>query len=604
MRRLSDRTGTGTVALWGILLEAFAVGLLFMATVPASGAVSPDAGSERSGTAAGYREGLPAGDSAANIPDPRIVGGVEVYPPDKYPFVAALVWRGGDAWADQFCGGSVISPDWVLTAAHCVFGESASEIDVVVGRHDLSTSAGDRIGVISIVVHPGYNETTSANDLALIHLASPTSFAPAALPANTSLEAPGTALTVAGWGDTMSDPKWPYKLREVEVPVVSDAVCSAAYAGFDDGPSAVDLCAGNLAAGGINSCQGDSGGPLFASTAGGFTQVGIVSRGNGCGLPGYPGIYTRVSAFTAWITDEAGLGPPPPPGSAKCFGVVATIVGTAAGETINGTAGADVIVGLGGNDIINGMGGADRICGGPGNDTISGGPGNDQVQGNAGNDTITGGLGADILKGGSGADRISGNAGNDRLFGDLGNDTLNGNAGTDTVTGGPGTDTCYGETKVSCEPSNSLDFESGTVHLAVSNTGDAISVISVDRPGVITDLNVGLLINHTWVGDLRVTLTHVDTGTAVTLIDRPGSPATSLGCSGNNINATLDDEASLLVEGQCLAATPTISGSLKPNNPLSAFDGENVGGTWRLTVTDWATLDDGFLEAWSLHFQA
>jgi Ca2+-binding RTX toxin-like protein len=309
-----------------------------------------------------------------------------------------------------------------------------------------------------------------------------------------------------------------------------------------------------------------------------------------------------VLAAGGVASPAAGAGPT---GRAvMCLGLEATRVGTAGADTINGTVGDDVLVGLGGNDIINGYGGNDRICGGPGNDRISGGPGNDQVQGNAGDDTISGGRGADILKGGTGADRIRGNAGRDRLFGEAGNDNLDGGLSIDTVTGGLGTDTCYGETKATCELPGSFSFASGTVHLPISTTQDAISVISVAGSGVIADLNVRVVITHTYVGDLEVRLTHIDTGTTVTIIDNPGRPASTFGCAGNNIDATLDDEASAPVENQCLATTPTISGSVKPNNPLSAFDGENLGGTWRLTVYDEATLDSGFLESWSLHFQA
>jgi len=295
-----------------------------------------------------------------------------------------------------------------------------------------------------------------------------------------------------------------------------------------------------------------------------------------------------------------------------CLGLEATKVGTAAGETIQGTAGDDVLVGLGGNDIINGYTGNDRICGGSGNDTISPGPGNDRVQGGAGNDTIVGGIGADVLRGGGGADRINGNDGNDRLLGGGGDDTLNGDAGTDTVTGGLGTDTCYGETKATCElPAAARDFASGTVHLEVSTTEDAVSTITVGSSGTITDLNVGVVITHTWVGDLVVILTHVDTGTAVIVIDRPGTtvlppPGSSVGdfgCGNDNVNATLDDEASALVEDMCRSTAPAISGSVHPNSPLSAFDGEDLSGTWRLSVVDGATLDHGFLESWALHFQ-
>jgi hypothetical protein len=321
------------------------------------------------------------------------------------------------------------------------------------------------------------------------------------------------------------------------------------------------------------------------------------------------GVLTPVTGSLASSAADAG-----PTGRAvMCLGMEATMVGTTGPDTINGTPGDDVLVGLGGNDIINGYGGNDRICGGPGNDTISGGPGNDQVQGNAGDDTISGGRGADVLKGGTGADTIKGNAGRDKLFGEAGNDNLNGGLSIDRVTGGLGTDTCYGETKATCElPAPvDLDFSSGNVHLEVSTSKDAISTITVNGSGTITDLNVGILITHTWVGDLVVTLRHVDTGTVVTMIHRPGTtvlplPGSSVGdfgCSGNNINATLDDEASALVEDQCrTSSSPAIYGSVRPNNPLSAFDGENLHGTWRLTVTDGATLDNGSLESWSLHF--
>lgn len=122
----------------------------------------------------------------------------------------------------------------------------------------------------------------------------------------------------------------------------------------------------------------------------------------------------------------------------------------------------------------------------------------------------------------------------------------------------------------------------------------------VSASGTISDLNVSVDISHTFVGDLAVTLTHLDTGTSVTIIDHPGSPASQFGCSEDNIVATLDDEAASPVEDQCASSTPTIAGTFIPNNPLSAFDGESIGGTWRLTVFDWATLDVGTLNMWCL----
>lgn len=393
---------------------------------------------------------------------PRIVGGQEVDPPGKYPFVAAVVAAGADSYTGQFCGASVVDVEWVLTAAHCVAGEPAARIDLVIGRHDLTSDDGERIGAAEILVHPGYDDRTTVNDLALIRLESPTSFPPVALPADGTLEIPGAPVTVIGWGSTQGTPQWPTGLREVQVPLVSDADCLLAY-GSNLHP-AVMLCAGDLDGGGIDSCQGDSGGPLFAATASGYTQLGIVSWGYGCALAGYPGVYTRVSAFTDWIetaTGGAGGGG----GGGKgltCAGFEATVLGTAAGETLRGGPGRDVIVGRGGDDLIFAGGGDDVVCGGPGDDSVEGGAGADLLLGGGGDDTLDGGIGDDVIRGSAGFDRIDGGggadrvvggkhddrvhggSGNDRVAGSLGNDVLWGDDGADTVAGGPGADVAYG----------------------------------------------------------------------------------------------------------------------------------------------------------------
>jgi serine protease len=133
-----------------------------------------------------------------------------------------------------------------------------------------------------------------------------------------------------------------------------------------------------------------------------------------------------------------------------------------------------------------------------------------------------------------------------------------------------------------------------------NNPAGVNSDLVVPPGGNLTDLDVAVQIAHTWVGDVIVRLTHVDTGTTVDLIDRPGVPASSFGCSGDNIDAILDDGAALPVEGQCAAGTPTINGSFSPNQPLSAFNGESLAGTWRLNVSDRAGGDTGTLSAWCL----
>ena len=118
----------------------------------------------------------------------------------------------------------------------------------------------------------------------------------------------------------------------------------------------------------------------------------------------------------------------------------------------------------------------------------------------------------------------------------------------------------------------------------------------------IADLNVSLDITHTYVGDLKVDLRHEDSGTTVTIMDRPGVPASVFGCGSDGVSCTLDDEASLPVENECDAGFPAISGAFVPNNALSAFDGESIGGTWTLTVSDHFGADIGTLNDWCLEF--
>ncbi len=141
-----------------------------------------------------------------------------------------------------------------------------------------------------------------------------------------------------------------------------------------------------------------------------------------------------------------------------------------------------------------------------------------------------------------------------------------------------------------------------TPNLAIpdANTTGVTSDLVVPSGGTLTDLDVTLKVTHTWVGDLIFKLTKVGGGPTVTFIDRPGVPASANGCSGNDIDATLSDEATSPVETQCAATVPTILGTFSPNNPLSAFDGQTLAGTWRLTVSDNAAADVGTVTEWCL----
>ncbi len=140
------------------------------------------------------------------------------------------------------------------------------------------------------------------------------------------------------------------------------------------------------------------------------------------------------------------------------------------------------------------------------------------------------------------------------------------------------------------------------VSLAIpdNNVTGVTDTQTVAAMGQLTDLNVSVRATHTWVGDLIFTVRNVGTNTSVTVIDRPGVPASTFGCSGDNIAATLDDQAASPVEGQCAAGTPTINGTFQPNNLLSAFNGQQLANTWTLNASDRAGGDTGTLTQWCL----
>jgi len=256
--------------------------------------------------------GLVQSVAAAPKPDPRIIGGE---PADfgEYPFMVALLFEPiqGNDFQKQYCGGSLISSRWVLTAAHCAdFLESPSEVAVAVGRTHLNSTEGERRAVRSIHVHPDWDPNVISPDVALLELARPVNrIAPIRLAgtADDVFEAAGTPLTVIGWGNTDTRPAFstfPDELREVVVPVVSDADCDFAYSGFVTVET--QLCAGEK---GVDSCQGDSGGPLFATSGGTEIQMGIVSYGFSCGKQHFPGVYSEVNSPTirTFIAATAGI---------------------------------------------------------------------------------------------------------------------------------------------------------------------------------------------------------------------------------------------------------------------------------------------------------
>ncbi len=254
---------------------------------------------------------------------PFIIGGSDV-PQGRYPYVVELTYQppGSTAAPIHDCGASLISPSVVLTAAHCVkemvgtAGKAeAATLKMVFNRTDqrqrhLGEERRARYepwsDSYSIILHPRYGEGgTYAFDVAVILLDKPvTSVQPLMLPSPGSdvLERPGNLLTVAGWGNTFSDAgvNAPLVLQSARVPVVSSWECSYAYPMNAPNPAGRFQPGSMMCAGvrGLDSCQGDSGGPLFTEIPGTSTavQVGVVSWGEGCGRPGKPGVYAKLSA--------------------------------------------------------------------------------------------------------------------------------------------------------------------------------------------------------------------------------------------------------------------------------------------------------------------
>lgn len=229
---------------------------------------------------------------------PFIIGGEETTI-EENPFMVALTTPDGF----QFCGGSIVAPTKILTAAHCTVGSQPADIVVVSGRTSLSQDEGETANVTDIWVNPNFNESTLANDSSVLTLDHELAAEPVAIatPEDTDLYTAGANSTVLGWGTDESGSTSDV-LKKVDVPVTADADCAASYQ--DDFDPATMVCAG-LAEGGKDSCQGDSGGPLVGVTADGTRkEIGIVSWGQGCAEPNFYGVYGRVAAMSDLILEQ------------------------------------------------------------------------------------------------------------------------------------------------------------------------------------------------------------------------------------------------------------------------------------------------------------
>jgi trypsin len=240
----------------------------------------------------------PAGRAAgatAELRRPRIIGGTPAGATDNPYQVALLTKSDSNNATAQFCGGTLMRPNLVVTAAHCSDFVQPSQVQVLTGTQKLD-GTGVRRDVSRIVIHPDWSANTFNNDVAVWQLSTA---APASGPAPgrgpTLAKRDGRAgdtLLVTGWGLTSENGSPSVDLRRLEVPLVDRTDCNDANS-YNGKITDRMLCAG-VAGGGRDSCQGDSGGPL---TGGADRSVltGIVSWGTGCARPNLFGIYTRVS---------------------------------------------------------------------------------------------------------------------------------------------------------------------------------------------------------------------------------------------------------------------------------------------------------------------
>nr|WP_277605849.1 serine protease [Glycomyces sp. L485] len=207
----------------------------------------------------------------------------------QYPWMVALADASDLSY--NFCGGSLVADDVVLTAAHCTVEPAPP--DFVIRHGSVDIDATDVYQVADVHTADRYNDWTFANDWALVKLAQPVPGAET-IELTTEDRADWGVFEVAGWGVTENG--WGSdELRFVEVPHISDADCAGAYGSEFEAVSMI--CAGDLANGGVDSCQGDSGGPLISVQGSRAVQVGVVSWGYGCAEAGRPGVYANVGAL-------------------------------------------------------------------------------------------------------------------------------------------------------------------------------------------------------------------------------------------------------------------------------------------------------------------
>ncbi|XP_072662710.1 enteropeptidase isoform X2 [Canis lupus baileyi] len=232
---------------------------------------------------------------------PKIIGGNDAKE-GAWPWVVSLYYNG-----HLLCGASLISNNWLVSAAHCVYGRNLepSKWKAILGLHMRSNMTSPQVVtrlIDQIVINPHYNKRTKDSDIAVMHLDFKVNYTdyiqPICLPEENQVFPPGSLCSIAGWGRVIYQGPTANILQEANVPLLSNEKCQQQMPEYNITENMV--CAG-YEEGGIDSCQGDSGGPLMCQENNRWFLAGVTSFGYQCALPNRPGVYARVRRFTEWI---------------------------------------------------------------------------------------------------------------------------------------------------------------------------------------------------------------------------------------------------------------------------------------------------------------
>ncbi|XP_032401641.1 transmembrane protease serine 5 [Xiphophorus hellerii] len=237
---------------------------------------------------------------------PRIIGGVEA-PLGRWPWQVSLYYSNRHT-----CGGSIITSQWIVTAAHCVHNYRLPQVSSWVVYAGIVTRSSAKIAqhagyvVEKIIYNENYNHRSHDSDIALMKLQRPLNFSdtirPICLPPYDYDLPGGKQCWISGWGYTRPDGVHsPDTLKEAPVPIISTKKCNSSCM-YNGEITPRMLCAG-YTEGKVDACQGDSGGPLVCQDENLWRLAGVVSWGTGCAEPNHPGVYSKVAEFLDWIYD-------------------------------------------------------------------------------------------------------------------------------------------------------------------------------------------------------------------------------------------------------------------------------------------------------------